>query len=48
MEKDVGDLQTWTKMVQEATNFRIKNLVFAEPVEDWKAMNVLPRGYMLG
>ena len=22
-EKDVGDLQEWTKLVQEATNFRI-------------------------
>ena len=45
VEKDVGDLQKWTKMVQEATNFRIKSLVFAETVEDRKAMNVFARIY---
>ena len=29
-------------MVREATSFKVKNLVFAEPVLDRKAMNVLP------
>ena len=40
-EKDVGDLEKWKKMVQEAASFKVKNLVFAEPVLDRKAMNVL-------
>ena len=41
-EKDEGDLKKWKQQVEEAKKFKIRNLVFAEPVEDRKAMNVLP------
>ena len=40
--KDAEDGERWKKQVQEEKSFRIRNLVFAEPVEDRKAMNVLP------
>ena len=35
-------MESWKKLVQEATNFRAKSLVLAAPVEDRKIMNVLP------
>ena len=37
-KEDEGDLEKWKQQVEEVKKFRIRNLVFAEPVEDRKAM----------